>query len=374
MRLVVTGMGMLTSLGYGATGTCAAIRAGLSRAQELDSVGPGGEPLVGHPVTDYAEGFLQAGAWLRLGAGALADLLHSACLPLASDNFWLQTGLTVLAPRIDPERFLGWMSGTREELLRDFALPLSGLVELPFAEERAEALGLGHCGLGEAMKRVGKEIESGRLARAIILGADSYLDPMSLDWLAGNRRLKHAEQPVGVLPGEAAVCILVESPVAARARNAFIGACVEGVVVGHIPERPLGKREQTAPDTWVAPSAPRSGRALAECVEQLLSHAKKPFAGHLIADLNGETWKSTSWGHAQVLLNPHVDFDRCRLTIPAECLGEIGAASGPLGVGLAVSDFVRGGASSEQAIICSLSDAGQVSAVLLRSPEADSKR
>ncbi len=365
MRLAVTGVGMVTSLGYGATGTCAAIRAGLSRAQELESHGPGGEPLIGHPVSDYAEGFLHEGAWIRLGVGAIEDLLHSTRLPPATDGFWRQTGLTVLTPRIDAERFLGWLEGSREELLRVLATPLRSLSGVALADQGIDAVGLGHCGLGEALKRLEGELESGRLARAIILGVDSYLDPMSLDWLAGNRRLKHSEHPVGVLPGEAGARILVEPLRAAHARETAIGACVEGVVLSHLPEQRTDEREGAAGGRWVVPSAPSLGRTLADCLEQLLSQTEKPFAGQLIIDLSGESWKAHAWGHAQVLLKRHIDFERCQVSIPAECLGEVGAASGPLGVGLAVSGFLRGFSPSAQAIICSLSDVGQVSAVLL---------
>ncbi|MBE4750784.1 hypothetical protein G4177_21670 [Corallococcus sp. ZKHCc1 1396] len=148
---------MVTALGYGATGSCAAIRAGLSRPQALDGLvvedGEGGsQPVTGFPVSGYAEGFFLVGAWLRLAAGSLDDLRHGMEWPSPSDvSFWGRTGLLALTPFIDEARF-GWSLGQRPHaLVEDFVQPLLTLQHLPVSIERSRPLALGHCGLVAAL-------------------------------------------------------------------------------------------------------------------------------------------------------------------------------------------------------------------------------
>jgi hypothetical protein len=56
-----------------------------------------------------------------------------------------------------------------------------------------------------------------------------------------------------------------------------------------------------------------------------------------------------------------VDLDRCRTYVPAESLGETGAASGAIGVALALWNLDRDG--TESAIVCSMGDGGEVAAI-----------
>ncbi|MFP2926517.1 hypothetical protein ACLESO_15110 [Pyxidicoccus sp. 3LG] len=360
MRLVVTGLGMVTALGFGAVGSCAAIRAGLARPKPLDGLqvgdGEGGsQPVTGFPVSEYAEGFFLTGAWLRLAAGSLEDLRHSTGWPPASDTtFWNRTGLIALTPFIDAARF-GWSLEQRPRALQeDFVRPLLALQRLPVSGERSRALAAGHCGLAAALRDASRLLTERSLERVIIVAADSYADRPSLEWIDGQGRLKQPLRPVGLMPGQAGACLLVESEGAARARGAPRSVLVGGVSLAASP----GRRSM----------APELGRALAESLLQVLRAAEvpMPYRGSLVVDLNGEEWKSAVWGHAQVHLTAHVDFERCRMRIPAESLGELGAASAAVGAGVAISDLLRDEDAETSAIVCSLSDLGESGVVLFQ--------
>ena len=100
MQMVLTGMGLVTSVGRSAPAACAAIRARLSRPRRCTHYRALGEetqePLAvfGHPIRGYSEGFNGAGLWLRLAWGSVRDLLGSARLPGAGErDFWRRTGL-----------------------------------------------------------------------------------------------------------------------------------------------------------------------------------------------------------------------------------------------------------------------------------------
>jgi 3-oxoacyl-[acyl-carrier-protein] synthase-1 len=359
--LAVTGLGMMTAVGYGAVGTVAALRADMSRPRPHPTFrvvdGEGGETaVVGHPVTSFAEGFTGPGAWVRLALGAFTDLVHGAELPTTTDEaFWSRTGLALLGPAADAERFPELLDEAPDAWERLYARPVVDALRIPWAEGHVRVLGLGHCALAEALQRAGEDVAARRVDRVVVLAADSYLDAESLAWLYGQGRLKGALGPMGTLPGEAGATVLVEAATVARARSAARGGQVLAVALS---------------DEWETeepPPSERVGRALAEVVRRVLPE-RRPFVGDVLLDLNGEAWRAQAWGHAQMYLTrEHLDFERCRLTVPAECLGETGAASGPLAVGVAVGAFVWGHNPEGQALVLSLSESGRVAAIRLGS-------
>ncbi|HYO56129.1 hypothetical protein [Archangium sp.] len=359
MRLAITGVGMVTAVGYGAAGSCAAIRAGISRPRELEDFtiadGEGGShAVVGHPVTGFAEGFCQVGAWVRLAAGGLEDLRHVVRLPEPGEvGFWRRTGLMALAPVVDPERFSWSLEEQPDALLEEYARPLARLARFPIADEHIRSLGMGHCGLAVALQQARALLSERRLERVVIVGADSYVDPGSLEWLHQGNRLKGPQKQTGLMPGEAGASVMVESEHSARGRSAPLGGQVRAVAV-------------SAEHVFPRAPPPVLGRALAAVIQQCLEEARAttPFRGYLMLDLNGEDWKAHAWGHAMIHLTASIDFERCRTLLPCESLGELGAASGPVAFGLAVSELLRA-RSDAGALLCSLSDSGQVAAVLL---------
>jgi 3-oxoacyl-[acyl-carrier-protein] synthase I len=360
MRLVVTGIGMVTALGYGRAGSCAAMRAGLSSARELPGVmvADGDGEVVsarGHPIPGFAEGFFQAGAWVRLASGALEDLLHEGGAPLLPASAWSRTGVIALTPLLDPERFMWPIDQQPDALTAFFTAPLRELMGLPVAPENLQAVAAGHSGLGVALQRAQKLIAARQVDRVVLVGADSYLDGLSLGWLLQHERMKGAEAPTGLLPGQAGACLLVESDAAARARGTSLWGQLAAVSVkAPPPEEPSDLM------AW--------GRLLAEAVTEVLTaaRAKTPFRGELVLDLNGESWRAQVWGMAQVLLAHQIDFDACHALLPCEALGEVGAASGGVGAGLALTGFWEREAMHEEALVCCVSEAGHVAAVLLR--------
>lgn len=80
-ELVITVVGMVSSLGYGVVQSCAAARSGLTRWAELDVDAMDDDelrsvPLQGHAIQGLTEGFAGLGRFLRLGDAALADMLE----------------------------------------------------------------------------------------------------------------------------------------------------------------------------------------------------------------------------------------------------------------------------------------------------------
>ncbi|PTL84064.1 hypothetical protein [Vitiosangium sp. GDMCC 1.1324] len=361
MTAVITGMGAVTSVGRSALAACAAIRARIGRPRKLgyfrvvdeetqEEVG-----LVGHPLKGYTEGFNLVGRWLRLAQGGMEDLLAAPGAPRAEDSrFWARTGLVGVLPV--PGDLL---PTDAEEVgpLTDLTLqPLREGLELAVPEHLMDVVAVGHSGVAVALERGLRALASGTLERLLVVAVDSYLTPVSLRRLAQERRLKTEAQPVGLMPGEAAVCFLLEREAEARRRGVVPFARITAAVAGQEALPEPGRRHF-------------SGIALAECVREALqrSSVPLPFDGDFHIDLNGEPWRARHWGGALTRLRPQLADPRVHTV--ASSVGDTGAASGALGLCLATYELAWGHARSGLALVVSSSEDGIVGCVAVQSLE-----
>jgi 3-oxoacyl-[acyl-carrier-protein] synthase-1 len=361
MKLMVTSIGMLTSVGRDAVTSCASHRAGITRLKDIvhytvsespvESV-----PLTGHQVPLFSEGFVQLGLWIRFAEECIRDLINYGKLPAGSDQlFWKKTGITAVVPLMDEDRFLLPTENITEILKECYLKPLLDLTELPIPLENARVVDLGHIGLMKAVVDTNELLSTGKLDRVLIVGVDSYLDPLSLDWLAEADALKTPQNSDGTIPGEAGACVMIESEAAAHSRHAKIDAYIERAALLNIAKYEILEPENIGAD-------------LARAVTSVLANENKNirFCGDIYLDLNGEAWKAKSWGYAQTLLQGSIDFLGCRAVYPCSSFGEIGAASSIASNCLAVRAYTRNYALSNQSLICSINDNGHVGAMLVR--------
>ena len=88
---------------------------------------------------------------------------------------------------------------------------------------------------------------------------------------------------------------------------------------------------------------------------------------HSFCDLNGETYRADEFGFA-VCRTSDAFQDAGSFTAAAECWGDVGAASAPLGMALSVAAWVGQYAAGEEALVwCSSAHAPARGAVRLRS-------
>jgi 3-oxoacyl-[acyl-carrier-protein] synthase-1 len=318
-------------------------------------------PVMGHRVSPLTDGFLQTGLWIRLGLAALRDLLAYGELPPPDDaRFWGATALFVVVPDATSDRF-GWPEEDVADIVRDkFATPLAELLGASFRFDRARVFH-GHAGGTAAAMAAKALLDGGSFDRAVLLGVDSYVDQLSLRVLDSEGRLKSPLVPVGLMPGEAGACVIFEREAAAARRTARR----EGsILAAHVFPAPA---EPPDADGDRIPFYRDAGRRLAVAAATVLAEAERgaPFAGDVVADLNGEVSRAHAWAAARVGLARHVDFDRSNVVLPCGSFGEIGAASGLVGVCLAVRAFVRGYARGDATLVLSVSEDGEVAAALV---------
>ncbi|MBM4061841.1 MAG: hypothetical protein FJ265_12210 [Planctomycetes bacterium] len=336
---------MVTSVGRTAAGTCAAIRAGISRARptrELAALDPETQdlvPSVAHTVSTLTEGFRGIGRWVRLGRLCLESLVTSR-----SD--WRQTGLSVVTRPISGE-FL---------LLEDEDVPLAAVTQSlvgPLCKDLGLAAVPSHgrlvcegvAGLATALREARTALEQRRLERFLVVAVDSWIDPTLLGMAAESGRLRDADNPVGFQPGEAGVALLLEP----SAGNSG------GVVVEDA--RTFAAAEHAIADPEAA------GRELAATVQAVLATVPQDSVRDLVLDLNGEEWRARLWGAAAQRLGNRLAGMRVHL--PAASMGDVGAASGAVGVCLAVQAFERGWARGQRALVMCTSESKLQGCILI---------
>ncbi|MCY1044802.1 hypothetical protein OV208_26035 [Corallococcus sp. bb12-1] len=363
MDIVITSLGMVSSVGRDVVTTCAAIRAGIVCAQPLtyfdvlDETSQEMEPITGHPVRGLTEGFTIIGRWLRLARACVADLLHQGALPDATDAaFWRLTGLRVVTPYHGDERFGGEASdadASKAPVRLAYLQPLLEALRLPIDERNVDILCQGPAGAVQSIHEAGRWMETRGLDRVLVIAADSYCDPLTMEWLAGDRRLKTPEHPYGLMPGEAGACFLLESAASARRRQPPMCFAVASSAV-RMEQNHFFSRK------------PNTGVALAEALEETLAGAmlQAPFAGSIVSDLNGENWRANEWGYVRIRLDSRL-AERLQLMLPASSLGDTGAASGAGSVCVAARALARAYARGAQILVVSSSERGHVGAMCL---------
>ncbi|WP_041599068.1 hypothetical protein [Hahella chejuensis] len=379
--LWVTGLGMMSCVGYGVKNSCASVRCGISRFGSV----PGfstydsdemSAPIPGAPAHTLTQGYVQNAAWLRLARIAMKDLIAYAKLPTRDHAFWRQTALIWILPEITYERF-NWPEDQVDNLLREYCLkPLCESLDLPLSTPAQGFVRIGHAGAAHAMRIIQRSLETSPYERAILLGVDSYLDYLCVTQLDEEARLLTAENAAGMIPGEAAACVLVETSRSVQTRASspelkIIGASFKPFPNKFEPEGENGEGtegEVTTPAVWRMTKAGEMGMLLAEAVtEAIASAGVSSFHGDVVIDVNGENWRSMAWGTAKSrLAGPSgINWEASNEIVPMSSWGDIGAAAGVAGLCIASRSYTRQYASGPYTLICSISENGDVGAMVV---------
>jgi 3-oxoacyl-(acyl-carrier-protein) synthase len=359
--IVVTGVGMVSALGQGAALSCAAARAGASRARSLDEWAESkGLPL---GLRGHAVSFLEGSAsglerLVRLGALAVSDLVASASVP--NDG---RTGLIVntssgyhLAALGQPGRPAESRRAEYEKHLAAAIATSSGL----FVDPRATGvLFQDQTPMTEAFQFATAWLRQRVVDRVVVGGADSALEPSDLSAFDHFGLLKTKDRPTGFLPGEAAAFLLLERADAARRR----GGPVEAVL--HPP-----RYEQA--DGGRLAGAPATGILLGRVVEQTLTALQEGGGrvGLTVAGLNGDEVRSSEWGGALARLGRSFPDVGRTTWYPAESFGETIGAAAPVAACVALRAMARGYAHTDDVLLWQLSDAGAREAFCVSRVEA----
>lgn len=353
IRLAITGLGLVSTIGNDVVSTCASLRAGITRPtllnfQVASSEDLSVEAVSGHPMVGVTDGFTGLGLYVHLASLALQDLLAYGRLDARDARFWRDTALFVgTSPARDAEQ-----EEFQQLLDEHLCTELIRRAGLDIRPENRRRIALGHTSVLSAANEAAEAIARGRFRRALVLGVDSLVGEDELHWLTSLRRLKTPEHAVGLMPGEASAALLLESETEARLRRATPAGFLTAVSTG-TGEPELGSGVRSV----------QQGLHLSRIIEETASRATRIHA--VYGDLNGEEARAREWGMALVRLSQLPQYRGAREHWPAVSLGDTGAASGAIAIALACRTFIRNPSSGDTALIWSRADSGGVASALV---------
>jgi 3-oxoacyl-[acyl-carrier-protein] synthase-1 len=339
----IVATGARTPLGLRAGPAAAAVRAGISRLGEHPfMIDRAGEPMPGALDSRLDPALIGPERLLGLAETALRE----ACAPLAAISasrrqLPVYLGLSELRPGFTAEDARAVQFG----LSRLGGLPFQILEVLTFTEGHAAGL--------SALAAATTQIQTGTLDACLVGGVDSYFHPDTMDWLDENRQLAGSVSRSGFVPGEAAgFCLLMAETTRSRLGLSALGR-VLAVALGR--ETKLIKTSDIC-----------LGIGLTAAVRDALSglHFPNETINDVICDMNSERYRAEEWGFACLRLSLYFDNPTAYLS-PADCWGDIGAASGPLFAMLACQAAERGYAKGPRTMLWASSEGGLRGAAVL---------
>ena len=332
----------MTSVGHRAEEAFTSLRAGIVRLQEYPAYEPlvrdpalfFPESVVASPVTELTDGLEGVERLLALATPALKEAIFDAKL---SETDIGSTSLLVAGSQM-PSRIPGTRIAT--VLVPRLA---QRVARIPFAGKQYYCVGSAGC--FEALHRARRLLNAGTCRYCIVGGVDSWLDPETLAWLDEARRLKSDSTIDGFIPGEAAAFVVVEREEQCRARKKLPYAVCGGVA--------LDEEKNTI---WT--DQPCTGEGLARCLKTVLADPIGRSRGPdvVVCDLNGESYRASEWAYAVPKAFQEVKVPP--LVHPADCIGDVGAASGGVLLGLAAWSSKKDPAEWRTALAWCSSDDG----------------
>jgi 3-oxoacyl-[acyl-carrier-protein] synthase-1 len=346
-QVVVVGVGMMTPVGLTTKETAASVRSATMLFAEtpirdhrfepftLAEVIEDGLPELAKEVADTSGLTSREARMLRLATMPLRECLESlkpgaATLP----------GLILALPEaqttipLDAKRFLQLLA---QQTGNAFNL------------KQSAATHLGRAGGLAAIGQAADTIRQGKARFMIAGGVDTYRDLYVLGTLDMEKRVKSSVHLDGFIPGEGAGFVLLASQEAARAAGLTalvrISPVAQAVETGHMYSK-----------------EPYRGDGLAMAVEKLAASgtAGAPIA-EVYSSMNGESHWGKEWG-VSFIRNKAAFLPDHEIQHPADCLGDTGAAAGPIMLGLAAHGIRNGYRRPPCLVYCS-SDRGQRAAL-----------
>jgi 3-oxoacyl-[acyl-carrier-protein] synthase-1 len=292
---------MVTGVGWSTEGSCAAIRVGITGFVETKFMYDG-EFIQGCPVP-FGTPYRGRRKLIEMAAPAIQE----AFSPLASDRYALKR-MPLLLCLSEPDR-PGRFTGLDETLIRDIA----ERVGQNFHEESC-AIAEGRIGGVKALIRARQIMDrDSQIRRVLICGLDTLLVTGTLNHYHEQRRLLTADNSDGFIPGEAACAVVLE----ASTDESKAVIAVTGIGLGEEPA-PINSEKPLRADGLVA------------AIKQAMSDAGVSFPqlAYRLTDNSGEQYgyKEAALAMTRLVRPVKPEFD---IQHPADCIGEVGAATVP---------------------------------------------
>jgi 3-oxoacyl-[acyl-carrier-protein] synthase I len=340
----VVGVGATTAVGRTALSSAAAVRGGIAAFTEHPyMIDQEGEPMIVARASYLSEEVDGVERFVELALPAAQEALAPLSkLPGNLPSIPIVVGLPSPRP------------GLRSDFEKQLVNRLQDRIDRICSAAEIETIAAGHSAGLMALEVASRKIQNGSFEFCLVGGIDSYLEPETLEWLEENQQLHKTTNAWGFIPGEAAgFCLLCSAPALEQFELATLSSTL---AVATNREENLINTESIC-----------VGRGLSEAVRQVLQLLPSPSTkiDQTICDMNGETYRADEYAFTIARTSDHF-VDATDFVTPADCWGDVGAASGPLFVNLTVAAGCRGYSKGPHVLVWTSSECGERSAALLR--------
>lgn len=323
-KLYIAGIGMITPVGFDTTSTAAAVRAGVSGYQASSYYTKKGQPITMAAVPE--EVFRSEKFKINEGDryGDLYDhVIKMAILALreAVAGQTIKNSVPLLLAL--PEEVPG-VEHTPPKLLIENLLNQS---DLPLRKDAVRCIATGRAAGIEALDWAFSHLYAKGEDFVLLGGSDCHQDYPRLRALEANQRVLAPNVMDGFAPGEGAgFLLLTRHRDRAMSRvNHIIGLCHPG--------------RGDEPGHFSSEEAYR-GDGLDEAFKKALYDYSGDGIHAIYSSLNGENFWAKEYGVA-TLRNKSFFQDNVKMKHPADCLGDLGAATAPVLMGLAAYNLLN---------------------------------
>ena len=349
--MYIAGVGMITSVGGNAEMTAAAINAGVSGYQASNYTAKNGKPftMANVPETFFYE------LDLDLNRHNHFQLHHAHLIKLAVyalldtyQNFTHRDKVTSPLPLLlaMPEPKIDIESIPNNILIEN----ILDYCPLPFDDNKIHRLHTGRSSGIELLNLAHRYLHDLNEDFVVIGGTESYINTELLNVLENDGRLLYEQQHNAFAPGEAACfVVLTAKPELAFTKNNNV-ISIDAIGLGNEPGH-------------LSSDLPYKGEGLSEAFSQALSLQADKSIDTVYCSLNGEAHWTKEQG---VALMRHQQYTKDNFAIehPADCIGDVGAATGPVLLALSALALMEE-KSKRQHLIYSSSDGEKRAALLL---------
>jgi 3-oxoacyl-[acyl-carrier-protein] synthase-1 len=344
-RLYIAGMGMITPLGPSVATTVAAVNAGISAYALSEYDTDDGEPITMARVPDVVFTHIDA----EIDEGDRHNLRHNRLMKMAITAIReaCETQLTEQAVPIVfgmSERF------TDRDGLSSFIENLQQNCKPWISTQLSRSLHSGRAAGMEAIDFIFRYLYESKNSFLLVGASDSYMDDDLINPLAQERRLLSPGASDAFVPGEAAsFLLLTRYPELAEQRNGY-------AIALHTPG-------MATEEGHLYSDAPYRGDGLDQAFKKALQNQPQHSIQNIYSSMNGENHWAKEYGVAY-LRNKKTFVDKINIVHPADCYGDIGAATATALITLAAEHLHRS-QQLQKSLVYSSSDFGLRAAIMV---------
>jgi 3-oxoacyl-[acyl-carrier-protein] synthase-1 len=337
LPIAVLQSGMVCGVGLSAPAACAAIRCAIDNFQQTHFIDSGGEWIIGSSVR-LEKPFRGRAKLIKMLTMAVRE-----CLEGIKDA---ESGSLPLLLCVAERDRAGRIDGLEEVLFGG----LQDELGYRFHPTRSSFFPEGRVSAAIALAEARKLIHDQRVPQVLIAASDSLLTGPALAAFEERDRLLTSQNSNGFVPGEAASAILIGPPLISATHQLLCTG------LGYAVER-----------TTVDAEEPLRADGLAQAIKAALADAGCDMGtlDFRITDNSGEQYyfKEAALALSRTLRKRK---DHFHIWHPADCIGEVGAAIGPIMLAVALAGNRKDYSYGLNALCHLGSDSGRRAAAILR--------